>query len=401
MVPAVRTEDQAMSLLNELASLRLAELARSQAYQKALQAVNELRSAAVRGVQEDLQSSIASYLPSIKTVEVETRDVRQSAAVSRVVIDDGSATSLDQKGDGIKSLFALALIQHLAHERTSEPGSNLVLLVDEPEAHLHSKAIHDLQALFTKISRTQQVVLATHNAIFVNREQVNANILVQMNSASSAGSVKKIRATLGVEPQDNLDSAEVIVLTEGWTDAQILPCALMRLSPRVQKDVESGRVFFKATTGAGKLRSHIQRERSTGCRLVVVLDRDPAGEKEAKRLHDEGVIDMRSVYTLSDGKRKTSEIEDMVEPAVYLASLSKKFGRTFAASHFASVGKKWSDDFRSAAISLAVAGDEAENLKLAKIVVCDAVRAFDGQPFKEAAMPGLRALSESIWANAN
>ncbi len=401
LIPAVRTMDQAISLLNELASIRLGELARSQDYQNALKEVNELRNSAVKGVQDDLQHSIATYLPGVNSVEVETRDIRQSAAIHRVVIDDGSATSLDQKGDGVKSLFALALIQHLARERTSEHGDNLILLVDEPEAHLHSRAVHDLQTLFTKISRTQQVVLATHNAIFVNREQVNANILVQRNSASAARSVRHVRDTLGIQPQDNLDSAEVVVLTEGWTDAKVIPAALKFLSPTVARDLESGRVFFKSATGAGKMRSHLLRERSNACRLVVVLDHDSAGETEGRRLHDEGILDQKSIFILRDSRRKTSEIEDLIEPSIFLPALNSRFGRTFSQSSFANASKKWSENFKVAADSLAIAGDADENLRAAKIAVCEAVSTHNGAIFKEGAMSGLRALYDSIWSNGN
>lgn len=397
LIPAVRTMDQAMSLLNELATIRLNELARSDIYRRAIQEVNELRSQAVNGVQDDLQASIATYLPSVSTVSVETRDIRQASAINRVVIDDGSATLLDQKGDGVKSLFALALIQHLARERTSAHGGNLILLVDEPEAHLHSRAVHDLQTLFTKISRVQQVVLATHNAIFVNRERVNANVLVQKNSASAAGSVKRIRETLGIEPQDNLDTAEVVVLTEGWTDARILPAGLRKISATAARDLESGRVFFKSATGAGKMRSHLLRERSNACRLVAVLDNDPTGDQEAQRMHDEGILETQSIFILRDGKRKSSEIEDLVEPSVYLSALSQKFGRTFTASHFADVRKRWAENFKSAADSLAVAGQPKENEKTAKITVAEAVERHSGQPFKQAAMPGLEALHANLW----
>ena len=397
LIPAVRTMEQATSLLNELASIRLSELANSPEYQSAIQQVNELRDAAVKGVQEDLQASISTYLPSVSSVAVHTRDVRQASAINRVVIDDGSPTPLEQKGDGVKSLFALALIQHLARERTTERGDDLILLVDEPEAHLHSRAVHDLQTLFTKISRTQQVVLATHNAIFVNREHVNANILVQRNSASPAGSVKRVREVLGIEPQDNLDAAEVVVLTEGWTDARILAAALRTLSPRVSRDLESGRVFFKSTTGSGKMRSHILRERSNACRLVIVLDDDASGNQEATTLRTEGVVDARSIFILRAGPKRNSEIEDLIEPDVYLHALNERFGRNFAASSFANASRKWSDNFKAASANLAVAGDPVENLKTAKMAVCEAVEAHGQQVFRTIAIPGLQALHDSIW----
>ncbi|WP_434061507.1 ATP-dependent nuclease [Paramicrobacterium agarici] len=397
IVPAVRTMDQAMELLNNLAALRLNELARTDEYLKALRQVDELRSSAVESVQADLKETISTYLANVESVELSRRDVRAAETINRVTIDDGSPTSLAQKGDGVKSLFALALIQHLAHQRVDQDKSNLVLLVDEPEAHLHSRAVHDLLALFTKIAREQQVVLATHNPIFVNRETIAANVLVRSNAASAAHSVHSIREVLGVELQDNLDSAEIVVLTEGWTDAKILPAVLAHMSSRAERDIATGRVIFKATTGAGKLARHIQRERSTACRILAVLDGDKAGQDQAVRLHDDGVLDRKNIFVLRDSMRTASEIEDLLDPQVYLETLEVKFGRRFKENHFKNPRRKWSQNFLAAASSLGLSGAEAELLKEAKLAVCESAVTAAEQPMRLTSLPGVEALSEAIW----
>ncbi|MXS74224.1 hypothetical protein CSIV_15505 [Microbacterium sp. CSI-V] len=397
LVPAVRTMEQARTLLNELASIRLSALAESEAYKIALQQVNELRSAAVEEVQKDIQASISTYLPSIEAVQVETRGVLQTDAIGEILIDDGSETPLSQKGDGVKSLFALALIQHLARERMDDAKDSFILLVDEPEAHLHSKAVHDLQMLFTKLSQRQQVVLATHNPVFVNREVVAANVLVQQNTASPAKTVSKIRETLGVQLADNLDSAETVVLTEGVTDAKIIPAVFKHLLATAADDLSTGRIVFKPTTGTGKLRSHLQREKSTGCRIIVVLDNDQAGEDEANLLSDGGFLDQKSIFILREPGRKPSEIEDLIDPSVYLEALTQEFGRTFKSSHFANPNKKWGDNFTVAANALGVVGVEADNLIKAKVAVSAAVLAATINPLKTAAQPGFEALRSAIW----
>lgn len=397
IVPAVRTMDQAMRLLNDLASIRLGELARSDAYREALKQVDELRASVVESVQADLKGTIATYLTNVQSVELNRRDVRAAETITRVTIDDGSPTSLEQKGDGVKSLFALALIQHLARERVTQAEANLILLVDEPEAHLHSRAVHDLLALFNQIAREQQVVLATHNPIFVNREQVSANVLVRGNTASSARSVQSIREVLGVELHDNLDSAEVVVITEGWTDAKILPAVLGQLNLKAAKDIASGRVIFKAATGTGKIAKFIQRERSTACKIIVVLDGDKAGDSQANKLHDDGIIDSKNIFILRDSGRDVSEIEDLIQPMVYLAAITEEFGRPFKESQFKNPRKKWSENFLAAASAMGVSGEEAIILKDAKVAVSVAVKESRFQSFKDSSLPVAEALNAAIW----
>jgi predicted ATPase len=400
LVPAVRTMDQAMELLNNLATLRLNELARTEEYQAALRQVDELRSSVVESVQADLKQTISTYLANVASVELFRRDVRSAETINRVVIDDGSPTPLSQKGDGVKSLFALALIQHLANQRIDQNRSNLVLLVDEPEAHLHSRAVHDLLALFTKIARQQQVVLATHNPIFVNREFISANVLVRGNAASAARSVQSIREVMGVELQDNLDSAEVVVVTEGWTDAKVLPAILGHISPKATKDITSGRVVFKAATGTGKIGRLIQRERSTACRIIAILDGDSAGDRQAQQLHDDGILDRTNIFVLRDTGRRVSEIEDLIIPSVYLDALAKKFGRAFKEDQFKDPRKKWSENFLTAASAVGLAGSGADLLKEAKVAVSHAVTGHSSQAARPSSMTVLEALSAAIWRDA-
>ena len=44
-------------------------------------------------------------------------------------------TSIENKGDGIKSLVAIGLIESMSFENLQ--GKSLILCIEEPEAHLH------------------------------------------------------------------------------------------------------------------------------------------------------------------------------------------------------------------------------------------------------------------------
>jgi putative ATP-dependent endonuclease of the OLD family len=56
-----------------------------------------------------------------------------------MVVDDGTATDLQLKGDGVQSLAAISLIRHVSEERSGE--RELVLAIEEPEAHLRPRAV--------------------------------------------------------------------------------------------------------------------------------------------------------------------------------------------------------------------------------------------------------------------
>lgn len=392
-VQAVRTFDQARLLVNDLVRDRISELNESQEYVELLEKLGGLQRAAIIPLQESLSNSVRNYLPAIATIEIEQTDIRRSSGVGDLIVDDGVRTSLAAKGDGVKSLLTMALIHELSSLRHSD--RTLVLAVDEPEAHLHPTAIHELDGVLRELSCKQQVILATHNPIFVNRASVKSNVLVQNNTARVAASVSQIRSAIGVQMQDNLESAEISVLVEGLTDVSVLPLVLATQDPTFSRAATRERVVFKATTGTGKLPAYIQREKSTVCRIIAVLDNDQAGRQQADNVRNSKLIASADVFLLRVAGRRDSELEDLLNPDVYLATLSAKFGRPFATRHFANASRKWSDNFTAAARAMGVAGDESENLSSAKVAVANSAASFSDPLLllREEALEAVRALA--------
>ncbi|WP_218220346.1 ATP-dependent endonuclease [Nesterenkonia sp. Act20] len=398
LIPAVRTVEQARGLLSDLTRLRIREIAKSDEYIELTRRLNELRQTAVSEVGSELTTSVSRYLPSVTNVEVVTTDFERSDSVDDVLIDDGSVTSIANKGDGVKSLVTLALIQELAREQSK--SHSFILLVDEPEAHLHASAVHELQMLFHELSAKQQVILATHNPIFVNRERIRSNVLVQTNEAKPAKNVNQIRTAIGIESYDNLDSAETVVLLEGLTDQTVITHILGQSRPTIQSDIRTGRVAFKSTNGATRMRSQIIREKSTASRIIAVLDGDQAGQQEAKRLIETKVLPSENIFVIRDTARKYSELEDLFEPSSYVGALSVLFGRNFSPRHFADRSAKWSTNLSRAATSLGIAAN-AEDLELkAKICVAECLENLDRTHIKESAQDNIEALRTLIWPTA-
>ncbi|WP_155979851.1 ATP-dependent endonuclease [Nocardiopsis sp. CNS-639] len=394
-IPAVRTVNQARDLVGDLARLRIRELANSEEYQELTRKLNELRQSAVDKVGDSLVKSVKRYLPSVKDIKITTTDFERSNSVEDLLINDGSSTSISNKGDGVKSLITLALIQELARERSK--SHSFILAVDEPEAHLHSSAVHELQALFQDLSQSQQVILATHNPIFVNRDRIESNILVIENTASPARSVGNIRSAIGVQLHDNLESAETVVLVEGITDASVLPILMQSVNPKSKTEIQSGRVAFKATKGTGKLRSLIAREKSTICRIIVALDNDQAGRQETDLIRKDSLLNPNSIFMIGDPEKRNSELEDLIEPSVYLEKLSQEFQRSFLESHFKNRSKKWSENLESAAQSLGIALHGNDLIDLAKKIVSEAVKDNPDNSIKASCADTISSFARLVW----
>lgn len=113
-----------------------------------------------RSILDKLSGAIAerlqSLLPEVQGVTLEQEEDRMMRGVS-VIVDDGTPTDLTLKGDGVQSLAALAMIQH--YSRETARAREFILALEEPEAHLHPRAIHALRETPRETAERQQVVL--------------------------------------------------------------------------------------------------------------------------------------------------------------------------------------------------------------------------------------------------
>ena len=96
---------------------------------------------------------------------------------TRIEVDDGVQTNLEQKGSGMKRAIVLALLQVYAdmlstHPDNSNIAKSFLLFIDEPEVCLHPLAQKSLLNSLMKISRTNQVFIATHSPYFFTHKDI-------------------------------------------------------------------------------------------------------------------------------------------------------------------------------------------------------------------------------------
>lgn len=98
------------------------------------------------------------------------------------VKDEGShakAKTADQRSDGFKQFVSFLLT--VSAENKKEQLSNAILLVDEPETHLHPKAqqylLSELKEI-TKADRNNIVFFATHSTFMIDRNDLSRNFRI-------------------------------------------------------------------------------------------------------------------------------------------------------------------------------------------------------------------------------
>lgn len=342
-IPAVRTASQASEAVGKMVEQALLSLEEDTAYQDALNRVAEAQRPLLDSLSSEVKQTLVQFLPKVKDVKFDIPSEARSRAIRRaceIIIDDGTPTLLQHKGDGIQSLVALGLAQHVM-ERSSSSTRNVVVAIEEPESHLHPNAIHELRDVLLEMSRAHQVVLTTHNPLFVDRVRVKSNILVHDKKARPASSVEEVRQVLGVRAADNLRVADLVLVVEGEDDRGSLTALLSHYSEKLSKAFNNKTIAIDSLLGSGNLSYKLSLLRDGLCLYHCFLDDDVAGRKAFEKAKSQGLIDEANAnFTICEG-RTESEFEDWLDPALYRDYVQSKFRVALINAKFRS-SKKWS-----------------------------------------------------------
>lgn len=114
-IQAIRTEGMAIDVLQDVIWSELRMLTKNPDYVEAMQKVNDLQQNIMDNIAHQLIEPLKVFLPNLKDVSIRKNTDEYMPRYMRsdieVVIDDGIATSIRSKGDGIKSLVTLAILK--------------------------------------------------------------------------------------------------------------------------------------------------------------------------------------------------------------------------------------------------------------------------------------------------
>jgi len=315
-IPAVRTAASAQQVVEGMVARELAVLESSNEYTNAIKSIAKLQEPVLRELSESIKKTLVQFLPAVQAVDVRIPTDRRYEALRRceIHIDDGSMTDLRFKGDGVQSLAALGLMRHAS--RKSSRGKNLVIAIEEPESHLHPRAIHELRVVVEQMAEKHQIVVTTHCPLFVSRGNVPSNIIVNNRRAKPATSIDEIREVLGVRAADNLLHAELVLVVEGEDDRISVDALLRAKSKILTEAMDRNRLTIDTLGGASNLAYKLGLLRDALCEYQCFLDADSAGQQAFDKAKEAQLIrDADANFTTCQGMRE-AEIEDLFDSAL-------------------------------------------------------------------------------------
>ncbi len=271
-IEAVRTASSAKIVVDQLVERELGTLESDPEYQEAFGRIAELQRPILHQLSESIKTTLVTFLPAVRDVRIDISSEGRYRALRRsceVTVDDGAATLLEYKGDGVQSLAAIGIMRHASEKSGS--SRNLVIAIEEPESHLHPRAIHELRDVLERLASKHQVVLTTHCPLFVNRTSLTSNVIVSGNRARPAKSIQEVRDILGVKAADNLRSADLVLLVEGDADKVALSALLRHYSGKLRAALDAGALAVDGLSGGSNLAymATLVRNASLFCALFL------------------------------------------------------------------------------------------------------------------------------------
>lgn len=357
-IPCVRSTDLTAEYFSKLLNKELQQIEANPVYQECIARITELQKPLIESLERKLTSSLQTFLPDITAVklpeDIDYIDTRLKYYPSRtrgipIDIDDGSLTSIESKGDGIKSLVAIGLIESMSFENLK--GKSLILCIEEPEAHLHPDAVHSLRNVLLELAQKDsiQVIISTHSPILVDRNDVSNNVVVSNNHRVIAcQSIEDVRSTLGVRLTDNLSSSKVL-LVEGESDKRYIEALCKNLDPALALKLENNTLKIENVHSAAKMDYQVRLYNSLAISTLVLLDMDDSGISSYNQLVNSKTKPTSEILQIKSAGMSRCELEDIVDINTYCSILKNEFNIDIDTPAFKKRNKPWSDRLHTAA----------------------------------------------------
>lgn len=204
-------------------------------------------------------------------------------------VDDGVATSAEEKGDGMQRAIMLAIIKTYADQRRDEAlGRSFIFFIDEAELHLHPTAQRQLKlALLELADGHDQVFINTHSSVLLADNHDQQSLFRVAKEVQGETQIEKIDSSpkkhevifelLGGSPADILLPANFLIV-EGPSEVEFLKHVIDRhYSEQVQ-------IHVLAANGDDER----QRQQVTAIEdLLATIDRRPIYRERLTILFDE------------------------------------------------------------------------------------------------------------------
>ncbi len=277
-----------------------------------------------------LEDELDKYVKEVWEHDIDVVvDITETGQFTLSIKDTGEENKHDRlpiNGRSEGARHFLSLILSLSIESKHDQRKNQLILIDEPEAHLHPSGIRDLSKELLRIGTNNYLFVSTHSPFLVDKKKKERHVIIKKNTSaltekihidghSSVIDDEVLREAFGLEVYRDLLNPHSI-LVEGASDKVLLQKALTL----------KGKPQFGITNGHGSnVDTLASKLNDVDISVLVVVDDDTSGKDYKKK-----IIKIGGSYSTDN----VFTIRDLVGTIVADGTIEDTLGKNFVESTF-------------------------------------------------------------------
>lgn len=206
-----------------------------------------------------------------------------------------------ERSAGFSAFFAMSM--RLLARTEANPANKYIFLFDEPGTALHPAGQVNLQRVFERLSKQDQIVYATHSLFMVNHNRPERNRVVSKDSGGTKVDQKPylrnwraVRDSLGLILAGNFFIADTTLLVEGESDAMYVGALLAAFDRAEIIDIDLNLFSVQWPGNARDFEPMARLMLEEGRHVVAMMDGDRSGNELRKNIEKLNIaIEVRRV----------------------------------------------------------------------------------------------------------
>jgi predicted ATP-dependent endonuclease of OLD family len=258
-------------------------------------------------LQERISDTITKYINKIwKEHKIKLR-MSINSDKCQILIEDKDKKfayyTMQQRSEGFKQFISLIL--SISAQNESQKLLNNIILIDEPEVHLHPSGIKYMRDEILKIGKNNNVVVSTHSQYMIDTETPERHFIITKNEAKT--SINQLSDKTSFTEDNVLSNAfglnlfkellpQTIIVVEGNDDKNIFFHAL-------KKFFENFFFSIKAAGGASKMPGFARLLNEEKISSFFLFDSDKEGRdnknlilhNQKEKYSENNIFDLRAI----------------------------------------------------------------------------------------------------------
>ena len=235
--------------------------------------------------------------------------------------------SFNQRSDGFKHFVSFLL--NLSASNKSGQLENKIILIDEPEMHLHPSSQKYLRNELLKIAENNLVIFATHSVFMVDKKNLDRHISVKKDDeVTDLLPIEKndlykeevLYKSLGTSILEHIN--ENVLILEGKTDRNIFDLYKIKF----ENEIKSPNLSLISADGCTKIIKYTKFFNTKLFKGFVLTDSDVAGQQAKNDVLEtaEG-YNKKNVFEINDvlHTQKESTLEDLFDSEFIIECVKK------------------------------------------------------------------------------